>query len=136
MTEINIKEIREEVEDRIPRLHSALYQHCYQTQLGDYFNKRDIHFLRDLPDTIKALLAMIPEWQPIETAPKDGSKVLLFREDWDQAFIGKWKYFEDGDGFYAWELGEYICIGISDGILGYEEDHEEGIMPTHWMLLS
>lgn len=65
-------------------------------------------------------LRAIPEWQPIETAPKDGADVLLY-----------WQYTYHGDkdithgielGFYGdgqWDCGE----PISDAII------------THWMPL-
>lgn len=52
------------------------------------------------------------EWQPIETAPKDNTEVLLGRPD-GLFMIG---FYRDG----AWDDGDY-------------RDHET--WPTHWMPL-
>jgi hypothetical protein len=38
----------------------------------------------------RAALRSLPEWQPIETAPKDGSSVLLFEPDGLGRFVGYW----------------------------------------------
>ena len=54
------------------------------------------------------------EWQPIETAPKDGASVLIGRAQWPEPFVA---HLEDG----RW----YI-----DG-----EDEPFDFAPTHWMPL-
>ena len=64
---------------------------------------------------------MCSEWQPIETAPKDGRMVLLFpsrcwAEDSDRGEVGYW----DND-FHDW------------GGLGSAAEDYTG--PTHWMPL-
>ncbi len=74
------------------------------------------------------------EWQPIETAPKDGTKVLVYvRGDSLYPTAASYKsaaYFEKeyGDPDYM-EEGWYWAFG-------YPSDfHEEVIEPTHWMPL-
>ena len=58
------------------------------------------------------------EWQPIETAPKDGSKVLL--TDGDRTEIAHW-WGKAQEGF--WEV--WTC----------EPFYEDFKQPTHWMPL-
>lgn len=58
------------------------------------------------------------EWQPIETAPKDGSDLLLFN---GQIFIGSWS--ETG----AWFDDRRLW---SDTMYGYADPQ-----PTYWMPL-
>jgi hypothetical protein len=61
------------------------------------------------------------EWQPIETAPKDGTSLLLW---WpahqqlaaDPRVIGYWK-----PSYHCWQAGNYFC--------------PRDIAPTHWMPL-
>jgi len=55
-----------------------------------------------------------PLWQPIETAPKDFTYVLLWDGDWH--WMGIWD--ENGN---RWEI---------DG-----HEYEENLIPTHWMPL-
>lgn len=60
--------------------------------------------------------ARLEGWQPIETAPKDGSRVLLHTPDThtDTPVLGTWNYFEE-----MWEeWGDYYQCN-----------------PTHWMPL-
>ncbi len=60
-------------------------------------------------------------WQPIKTAPKDGTQIVLFLED-KQCAIGE--YVTQKDGFAAWELF-------------HTEDsaYYLSIRATHWMPL-
>lgn len=74
------------------------------------------------------------EWQPIETAPRDGTTVLVYvpgeslfptaaRYDTPERFeadYGDRDYMEEG---WRWSLG-YPC-----------DFHEEVLQPTHWMPL-
>lgn len=57
-------------------------------------------------------------WQPIETAPKDGTHVLVWSKSWGptQAFFIS----EDDEDYY-------------EGWVAYHADQE--IAPTHWMPL-
>jgi hypothetical protein len=65
------------------------------------------------------------EWQPIETAPKDGTRFLAFfpleknDEYYAQIVIIRWSYYK------RWESAEY----------GGELDYEFDSQPTHWMPL-
>jgi hypothetical protein len=60
----------------------------------------------------------VAEWQPIETAPKDGTRLLLFGTErvflTDRAFVGRWDAERAGG---SWVGPEWRCI------------------PTHWMPL-
>lgn len=65
-----------------------------------------------------------PDWQPIETAPKDGTVFLAYTVD-------------EGIDFFHWQdLGgdSSAPVGWRSGFITvYREDDEEG--PTHWMPL-
>ena len=101
----------------------------------------------------RAALAAQPapsEWRPIETAPKDGSRMLLaYRNS-----LGKWRrviafyapklaveqndygsdwceYDEAGDRYFLPE-GWYECIENWDD---FTSVHMSGVEPTHWMPL-
>lgn len=65
------------------------------------------------------------EWQPITTAPKDGTAVLLYRQCgiWRVRGYGRW---EDGPG----QISGWISYGF------YEPPGNLGLAaPTHWMPL-
>ena len=78
--------------------------------------------IRAALDNAKAALALpsppqsAPEgWHDISTAPKDGSRILLFREDWmESAAVGFWH-----SDFHEWQPVNGSCFPG----------------PTHWMLL-
>jgi len=73
-------------------------------------------------------------WQPIETAPKDGTQILL----WNGAhrFLAYW----DKDFSSSWDEEREISIPVgawTDGTVaswGYEENNQIK-EPTHWMPL-
>lgn len=74
-------------------------------------------------------------WQPIETAPKDGTTIILYNKFYSYLPIGKWDILEGGDEYgnnaiYAWHVSENFNT-MGDGILSENED----IMPTHWIPL-
>ncbi len=68
---------------------------------------------------------MPSEWQPIETAPKDGTPVLLFApDDVPQIVVGyAYKHSSRADVF--WIYMDEALANISPG----------GADPTHWMPL-
>lgn len=72
----------------------------------------------------------VPQWLPIETAPKDGSHLILACNG--ESFIGFWfelpfKEFRDVDGFYVGQQdAEANWLRIADG---------DQCEPTHWMPL-
>lgn len=61
------------------------------------------------------------EWQPIDTAPKDGIKIIAFDKTMDEYFVA----FFVSTGL----IKEWQC----DGVRGTDIDFD--IFPTHWMPL-
>jgi hypothetical protein len=70
------------------------------------------------------------EWQPIETAPKDGTEILLFTtyladEYYDETFstvqIGSWDFGHDTVEAIWRRPAGWACVKIGE--------------PTHWMPL-
>jgi hypothetical protein len=60
----------------------------------------------ELLNGLRGALLMVPEWRPISTAPKDGTRVLLWSPDAtiDNPYIGHWVDREDyPDGGAWWE---------------------------------
>lgn len=63
---------------------------------------------------IQLVEGKIMEWQPIETAPKDGTEIILWNKSWQSPH----------SGYYGWR--------------GWEQAYECGPwknQPTHWMPL-
>jgi hypothetical protein len=72
-------------------------------------------------------MMMSDDWQPIETAPKDGRQVLLFSPgSIPEVVVGKWETYEGDPGEAWWAYAE---TALSD--LFGEVDPE----PSHWMPL-
>lgn len=76
------------------------------------------------------------QWQPIETAPKDGTAILIMQNNWPglpngvaekcnehNTYVAAW-WDEENEGSGAW-----ICY--MDAVL----DPEAPIEPTHWIPL-
>lgn len=70
------------------------------------------------------------DWQPIETAPRDGTVILLFIED--HVIDGSWDRFVRQDGSIyeptSWDVARLSSHGC--GCCSSENDQ-----PTHWMPL-
>lgn len=77
-----------------------------------------------------------PEWMPIESAPMDGTAILVMRNNWPgckngvaeecnghNTYVAQW-WAEENDGAGAW-----ICY--MNAVL----DPECPVTPTHWMPL-
>lgn len=68
-------------------------------------------------------------WQPIETAPKDGSHILLYSpQDVHSAFVGFWK---DGHKFGRYWMAAGPEGEACDCAGGWQYTRQ----PTHWMPL-
>lgn len=66
------------------------------------------------------------EWLPIESAPKDGTHILLFNKLWDDPLVGWWSinYRENEECWNDWD-GK---IGRDSDVYEPSKDHT----PTHW----
>lgn len=89
-----------------------------------------------MTDTIDKLIDELGAgWRYIESAPRDGTKVILYNEIYEELPIGYWDLVEGCDengngGFCLWHVSEFFSAN-HDGLLWPEED----ILPTHWMHL-
>ena len=63
-------------------------------------------------------------WQPIETAPKDGTVILLFVAPWVVA-----GYFDLDEDVYPWVWMDLDASGSLNG------SRDDGTRPAHWMPL-
>ena len=81
------------------------------------------------------------DWQPIETAPKDGTWIVLGKADWNVFPKARWGEVDGGDFLFdAWLFADetHGCLvpNVDGGaVLGWSEDYEDECMPTHWMPL-
>jgi hypothetical protein len=71
----------------------------------------------------------MPDWQPIETAPKDGTPVVLFTHPTENPVVGYWIDLQMYDfPFTGWTTGWKTSSG-------YNADWDEVYNPTHWLPL-
>lgn len=86
--------------------------------------------LRNCIRQLEALLTVsgVPPWQAIETAPKDGSRVLLYSCEYKRHWFGSGYYFKgvpgDGEG---WIAHSFLTVPNNDSSGTFE--------PSHWMPL-
>lgn len=116
----------------------AAYQFCISdaSRLADALEARPLQGQPSLPEG----------WRPIETAPKDGTDILLFCPQGDggrqveyRVTEGHW-HFDPGGVWEHRDLdGRWIGQDESDGFEGWLSwdggFSEETMMPTHWMPL-
>ena len=62
---------------------------------------------------------LIPQWQPIETAPRDGTPVIVMR-----------------DGINGASVRSAFCLGTIDYWYNFPKKTTMAWKPTHWMPLS
>ncbi len=81
----------------------------------------DLYTAKVIEETVK--------WQPIETAPQDGTPILLYYPERNCCIRGAWIEMTDGDWetgykrWMEWQVDDELYIG------------DEGYEPTHWMPL-
>jgi len=70
------------------------------------------------------------EWQPIETAPRDGTVIVLYSKKipycTNHMAVGFWSEIPDSEFYVGW------AIGMSRGFVDMDEQVDE---VTHWMPL-
>jgi|GEM_PF-1769553 len=102
----------------------------------DMWDYHSGELLEAYPDDLSALRAhdeklLAPhQWQPIETAPKDGTEIILWFPFKDIAINGLYGEVSEGD----WETGyrKWMEWLVADE-LWFQEDPSQA--PTHWMPL-
>jgi hypothetical protein len=72
-------------------------------------------------------------WRSIDTAPRDGTKVVLYHPDWLECPIARWDVVEGSDergegGFCLWIVDDENGGSQGDGLLWPDDDGE----PTLW----
>jgi hypothetical protein len=85
-------------------------------QIEDTIRKRRNHHPKEAADAILELIkGAVPVWQPIETAPKDGTPILTYSGGCDdrEAYLVMWwtagKAERCGFGWEAYEVDHMLC---------------------------
>jgi hypothetical protein len=79
------------------------------------------------------------DWQPIEIAPKDGTRIVIWNQKYNHCPIAQWsaRDVDDDHYFFGWGLegGHSPCKTCESDFIGWSEDKQNGVMPTHWVPL-
>lgn len=112
----------------------AAFEDCFEADRDDPSVRPDIELWRQswlralstqpAPSEQVAASVAVPDWQPIETAPRDGTEILAW--DGEDRIVTHWCKFRDGfgDPYEGW-------IHPNIGELG-----PSLAMPTHWQTLA
>lgn len=77
------------------------------------------------------------EWLTIDSAPKNGTWIVIGKAGWDAFPRAMWGEADGEDGpFFGWVFADdsvWVPNACEDGFLGWQEDIDDGAMPTHWM---
>lgn len=77
---------------------------------------------------------MTDKWQPIETAPRDGTQIVLAKYDWAHGLGAMFPRIDDELMYGLW----WLTVGYwSDKWLNWNDGIEPSGLasPTHWMAL-
>jgi hypothetical protein len=83
-------------------------------------------------DATIAYIRQHDDWQPIETAPRDGTHIFIFRDGWECAPVAFWGDGEECAGWCFEDDSVYVRGAAQEGFLGWQEDIDDDAMPTHW----
>lgn len=83
-------------------------------------------------------VASRPDWQPIETAPKDGTRILVYVPDsenvlsvyWDDEFVFK---FDEAKAESTEYQGEHEGAWTDDAVKSWAYQEKESYHPNYWM---
>lgn len=78
-------------------------------------------------EAVKYLLSLV-EWRPIETAPKDGSNILVCKIGHKYAYLARWEV----DPGWAWK-GAPQCWAVYMADDDHYSMYLEPDWPTHWL---
>jgi hypothetical protein len=73
----------------------------------------------------------LSDWRPIDTAPRDGTRIVLYLPDWPACPIARWEMIPGMDGDSLWVLDDETGGCHDDGMLWPDDDGE----PTHWTVI-